>query len=178
MRKALAVGVGAAALLGGTEAFAPHAGGLSRARGGAPASACEVGAVPAHRAANGRRTRTPALRMGLGDMFKDAFSNNPNIPTAKAVGPGSPGFSVAKPQEPRTRRSKGTETLEEPEPEPPALAAVWQQATDPASGNPYWFLTRCVLPENCARAPASAAASPRPCPARRVQALVSRAGYM
>jgi len=167
MRKVLTVGVGAAVLIGGVEAFSPNAG-LARGGMGAPASACEVGAVPAHRAASVRRTRTPALRMGLGDMFKDAFSNSPNIPTAKAVGPGSPGFSVAKPQEPRTRRSKGTETLEEPEPEPPSPAAVWQQATDPASGNPYWSLTQCVLPDYNARAPASAAASPRPCPARQV----------
>ena len=44
-------------------------------------------------------------------------------------------------------------------------AAIWQQMTDEASGKPYWSLTRCVLPDD--RAPPSAAASPRPCPACR-----------
>ena len=105
MRK-VAVGTAAAVLLGGAEAFAPQAGGLPRAR----PPACEARAVPAQRAASGRRTTSaPALRMGIGDMFKDAFSNNPNIPTATATGPGSPGFSAPKPQQ--SRRSKGTETL-------------------------------------------------------------------
>jgi len=33
---------------------------------------------------------------------------------------------------------------------PPAKpsSTAWQQTTDPASGKPYWSLTRCVLPDD------------------------------
>lgn len=44
----------------------------------------------------------------------------------------------------------------------PAPAAVWQQMTDPSSGNPYWSLTHPL-----------AAASPRLCPARREQSILA-----
>ena len=38
----------------------------------------------------------------------------------------------------------------------PAPATVWQQMTDPSSGNPYWSLTRLLLPDHplaCLSAP-------------------------
>jgi hypothetical protein len=54
----------------------------------------------------------------------------------------------------------------------PAPAAIWQQMTDEASGNPYWSLTRCVLDDRARLPLPSTAASPRPCPARRVHGRV------
>jgi len=98
------------------------------------APSCGTLAAPAGRRA---AVSAPALRMGIGDMFEKAFANNPNIPTAPAVGPGSPGFSKQKPQEPKKTRAAAP-----PSPPPPA-PAVWQQATDPASGNPYWYV-KCL----------------------------------
>jgi len=116
--------VSGALLLGATatEAFVPHA----------PLHLSCV--VPSGCAA---RCSSVQLRMGLGDMFGNAFANNPNIPTAKATGPGSPGFSKPKPT---TAQATTTLELEAPVAPPPA-AALWQQATDEASGNPYWFNT-------------------------------------
>ena len=134
-RSVAVAGATAAVLLSGAEAWAPHAGVLS-SRAGLLASSRDSLVMPLEQ--RPARVSAPALRMGLGDMFKDAFSNNPNIPTATATGPGSPGWSAPKPRKP----SKGTETLQiEPEPEPsPPVASLWQEATDPASGNPYWSL--------------------------------------
>ena len=116
MRRCLVAGAAAAALLGGAEAFAPSsAGALSRA------------CAPDQHAT---RSATPALRMGLSDMFNNAFANNPNIPKAPVTGPGSPGFSP-----PREKKQKPVA-----EPEPVAPVAVWQEVSDPATGNPYWYV--------------------------------------
>ena len=127
-RAVLAAGATAAVLLGVCDAFAPSLLSLSNT----PACAA--------------RASAPALRMGLGDMFKNAFDNNPNIPKAAATGPGSPGFSVPKEQplrelkqRERVSRSETTTTLEL-DASPVATPAAWQQAIDPTSGNPYWSL--------------------------------------
>jgi hypothetical protein len=135
VRKSVIAAGAAAVLLGGSgaEAFVPHVatGALSRVSGGSGSCISLVGRPAAQ--------RVPALRMGLGDMFGKAFENNPNIPTAPATGPGSPGFSKPKPVQ---------EKVEEREPRaavatapPPAVPppALWQEATDPATGNPYWY---------------------------------------
>ena len=136
MVRSSVIAAGAAAVLlggSGAEAFVPHAatGALSRGSG----SCVSLASKPASQ----RASSVPALRMGLGDMFGKAFENNPNIPTAPATGPGSPGFSKPKPMQ---------EKVEEPEPQaavatapPPAVPppALWQEATDPATGNPYWY---------------------------------------
>lgn len=132
----------AAVLLGGsgTEAFAPHAAAraLSRA-GGAPASCASLTKpAAAHRARS-----VPALRMGLGDMFGKAFENNPNIPTAPATGPGSPGFSAPKPVKEQEEEPEAAVAVAPPPVAPPP--ALWQQATDPATGNSYWCSRRPSL---------------------------------
>ena len=133
-RAVLAAGATAAVLLGGSDAFAPSPLSLS------------------HTPACSARASAPALRMGLGDMFKNAFDNNPNIPKAAATGPGSPGFSVPKEQplrelkqRERVSRSETTTTLEL-DASPVATPAAWQQAIDPTSGNPYWSLYISLSP--------------------------------
>ena len=80
------------------------------------------------------------MRMGIGDMFGKAFENNPNIPTAPATGPGSPGFSKPKPVKEQSEEPEAASVAVAPAPiaPPPAL---WQQATDPATGNPYWYVS-------------------------------------
>ena len=83
-----------------------------------------------------RAVSAPPLRMQFGDMFKKAFENNPNIPSAPAVGPGSPGFSKTMPQKPQKNSAEDSSVAVAPPPVAPPPAAVWQQATDPASGNP------------------------------------------
>jgi hypothetical protein len=75
--------------------------------------------------------------------------------------PAAKAENYAEPGEVTAASPRGT-VLQLPE-AAPAPAAVWQQMTDPSSGNPYWSLTRSLLPEN-----PLAAASPRLCPARRV----------
>ena len=98
---------GTAVLLGasGTEAFAPyHAPGLVSRVGMAASGATSIdGACAARRSG-------VQLRMGLDNMFGQAVSNNPNIPVAKATGPGSPGFSLPR-QEPT--KAEATTTLEQ-----------------------------------------------------------------
>merc|ERR1740130_1725090 len=100
---------GTAVLLGAsaTEAFAPyHAPGLVSRVGVAASGATSIdGACAARRSG-------VQLRMGLGDMFGQAFSNNPNIPKATATGPGSPGFS--KPREEKPPRPVATSTATGP----------------------------------------------------------------
>lgn len=145
----------AAVLLGGAEAFAPGPMVLSRA---------------GLSATTARSSSVPALRMGLGDMLGKAFSNDERIPAAKATGPGSPGFSVEKPQGPGKTQREATTTLEKAAPPPPA---VWQEAVDPASGNPYWYNSETgesswTPPAALPPPPTPVAAAPAPAAAQEV----------
>ena len=110
-----------------------------------------------------RAVSAPPLRMQFGDMFKKAFENNPNIPSAPAVGPGSPGFSKTMPQKPQKNSAEDSSVAVAPPPVAPPPAAVWQQATDPASGNPYWY--NAETGESSWTPPTPAAPPPAPPPA-------------